>query len=64
VLPGEAVINRLWDDGDRWLPAQLLSALAPGGASGATYAHALALLTVYIAVIGAATLLLFRRRDV
>ena len=31
ALPGEAIISALWDNGDRWLPGQLLSAVAHGG---------------------------------
>jgi ABC-2 type transport system permease protein len=63
VLPGEAIINALWDNGDRWLPGQLLSALAHGGTASASYAHALVTLCAYGAVITAGTLLLFARRD-
>ncbi len=64
VLPVEAIIGRLWDSGNRWLPGQLLSALAHGGSSTASYAHALAVLTAYTAVVAAGTLVLFQRRDV
>jgi ABC-type transport system involved in multi-copper enzyme maturation permease subunit len=64
ALPGEAIIDTLWDNGDRWLPGQLLSALAHGGTSSASYAHALVTLTIYTTIAATATLLLFRRRDV
>src|ERR1035437_553164 len=63
ALPGEAIINALWSNGDRWLPGQLLSALAHGGTSSASYGHALLTLTIYAVVVGAGTLLLFRMRD-
>jgi ABC-2 type transport system permease protein len=63
VLPGEAIIDALWDNGDRWLPGQLLSALAHGGTSSASYAHALATLALYVVVVATGTLALFRRRD-
>jgi ABC-2 type transport system permease protein len=63
VLPGEAIINALWDNGDRWLPGQLLSALAHGGTGSASYAHALVTLFAYASVVTAGTLLLFARRD-
>jgi ABC-2 type transport system permease protein len=63
VLPGEAIINALWDNGDRWLPGQLLSALAHGGTSSASYAHALVTLLAYAVVVAGGTLLLFARRD-
>jgi hypothetical protein len=39
VLPGEAIINTLWNSGDRWLPGQLLDTLAHGGTSTASYTH-------------------------
>jgi ABC-2 type transport system permease protein len=64
ALPGEAIINAIWSNGDRWLPGQLLSALAHGGTSSASYSHALVTLTIYAVVVGAGTLLLFRVRDV
>jgi ABC-2 type transport system permease protein len=63
ALPGEAIINALWSNGDRWLPAQLLSALAHGGTSSVSYAHALVTLTVYAAIVATGTLVLFQRRD-
>jgi ABC-2 type transport system permease protein len=63
VLPGEAIINALWDNGDRWLPGQLLSALAHGGTSSASYAHALVTLTVYAVIVATGTIVLFQRRD-
>jgi ABC-2 type transport system permease protein len=63
ALPGEAIINALWSNGDRWLPAQLLSALAHGGTSSVSYAHALVTLAVYAAIVATGTLLLFQRRD-
>jgi ABC-type transport system involved in multi-copper enzyme maturation permease subunit len=64
ALPGEAIINRLWSNGDRWLPGQLLSALAHGGTSTASYSRALITLTIYAAVTAAGTLALFHWRDV
>lgn len=63
ALPGEAIINSLWDNGDRWLPGQLLSALAHGGTSSSSYGHSLITLVLYAAVVSAGTLWLFRRRD-
>jgi ABC-2 type transport system permease protein len=65
VLPGEAIIvGVIWSDGDRWLPGQLLSALAHGGNSDSSYHHALITLAVYAVVVTAAILRLFRVRDV
>jgi ABC-2 type transport system permease protein len=63
VLPAEAIITAIWSDGNRWLPGQLLSALAHGGNSSTTYSRALLLLILYAAVVAAGTLALFRRRD-
>jgi ABC-2 type transport system permease protein len=63
ALPGEAIINRLWNSGDRWLPSQLLSALAHGGTSTTSYTHALITLSIYGAIVAAGTLVLFQRRD-
>lgn len=63
TLPGEAIINRLWNSGDRWLPGQLLSVLAHGGTNTTSYKHALITLTVYAAVAAAGTFVLFQRRD-
>ena len=64
IIPGEAIIvAAIWSAGNRWLPGQLLSALAQGGTGDASYSHALVTLTVYAAVIAAGTLVLFRRRD-
>jgi ABC-type transport system involved in multi-copper enzyme maturation permease subunit len=64
ALPAEAIIDRLWDSGDRWLPGQLLDALAHGGTSTVSYSHALITLTAYATIIAAGTLVLFRRQDV
>jgi ABC-2 type transport system permease protein len=63
ALPGEAIINGLWNNGDRWLPGQLLSALAHGGTSSASYTHALVTLTAYAVLVAGGTLVLFQRRD-
>ena len=61
---GPRRIVRLWDSGDRWLPGQLLSALAHGGTSTSSYTHALVVLAAYAAVLAAGTLVLFQQRDV
>ena len=64
VLPVEAIItNAIWSNGDRWLPGQLLSALAHGGNSSSSYAHALVTIAIYAAIVAAGTLMLFRRQD-
>jgi ABC-type transport system involved in multi-copper enzyme maturation permease subunit len=64
ALPGEAIINRLWSDADRWLPGQLLGILAHGGASTTSYARAVIILTIYAIVAAVATLVVFMQRDV
>jgi ABC-2 type transport system permease protein len=64
VLPIEAIItNAIWSNGDRWLPGQLLSALAHGGNSSSSYAHALVTLAIYAAIVAAGALMLFQRQD-
>ncbi|MGO9752332.1 MAG: ABC transporter permease subunit [Solirubrobacteraceae bacterium] len=64
ALPGEAIIvNALWTNGDRWLPGQLLSAVAHGGTSSTTYSRALLLILIYAVIAAAGTLYLFQRRD-
>ena len=65
VLPIEAIIvGAIWSNGDRWLPGQLLSALAHGGTTDASYSHALVTLIVYAVLTAGGTLILFARRDV
>lgn len=63
ALPGEAIINRIWDSGDRWLPGQLLSALAHGGTDTASYSRVLITLTIYTVIAAAGALTLFQHRD-
>jgi ABC-type transport system involved in multi-copper enzyme maturation permease subunit len=63
ALPGEAIINALWDNGDRWLPGQLLSAVAHGGTGSTSYSRALLIVLIYAVVAAAGTLALFQRRD-
>ncbi|HEY1775848.1 MAG TPA: ABC transporter permease [Solirubrobacteraceae bacterium] len=64
ILPGEAIIvGAIWGNGDRWLPGQLLDALAHGGNDNSSYSHALVVLAIYMAALAAGSLWLFRRRD-
>lgn len=63
VLPAEGIITAIWSDGNRWLPGQLLSAVAHGGTSSTSYSRAVLLVLLYAAVAAAGTLVLFRRRD-
>jgi hypothetical protein len=64
ALPLEAILTAAWDQGARWLPGQLLWALATGGTADVTYARAAALLAVYLAIALATAATLFARRDV
>jgi len=64
ALPGEQIILALWDNGNRWLPGQLLSAVAHGGTSVTSYSRALLIATLYAVVVAAGTLVMFQRRDV
>jgi ABC-type transport system involved in multi-copper enzyme maturation permease subunit len=57
------IVGAIWSNGDRWLPGQLLSALAHGGNGDASYHHALITLAVYMVLIAGATMTVFRRRD-
>jgi ABC-type transport system involved in multi-copper enzyme maturation permease subunit len=64
ALPGEAIIvNALWSNGDRWLPGQLLDAVAHGGNSSSSYSRALLIVVIYAVIAAAGTLALFQRRD-
>ncbi len=64
ALPGEAIMISIWEDGERWLPASLLSTLAQGGTSTVSYSHALLMTAIYASVACVLTMLLFARRDV
>jgi ABC-2 type transport system permease protein len=64
ALPVEAILTAAWSHGARWLPGQLLEALATGGTADVTYGRAAALLAVYLTVALAAAATLFARRDV
>jgi ABC-2 type transport system permease protein len=64
ALPGELLVTAAWADGARWLPGQLLDALAQGGTAAVTYGSAGLLLALYGVVAVAAGTALFTRRDV
>ncbi len=63
VIPAEAIITAIWSNGDRWLPGQVLSAVAHGGTSDSAYGHSLLLAVLYAVIAAAGTLVLFTRRD-
>jgi ABC-2 type transport system permease protein len=64
ALPGELLVTAAWADGARWLPGQLLDALAQGGTAAVTYGSAGLLLALNGVVAVAAGTALFTRRDV
>jgi ABC-2 type transport system permease protein len=64
ALPGELLVTAAWADGARWLPGQLLDALAQGGTAAVTYGSAGLLLAFYGVVAMVAGTTLFARRDV
>jgi len=57
------VVGAIWSNGDRWLPGQLLSAVAHVGTTDSSYHHSLITLAVYMVLIAAGTLIVFTRRD-
>jgi ABC-2 type transport system permease protein len=64
ALPGELLVTAAWSDGARWLPGQLLGALAQGGTTAVSYGWAGLLLALYGVVAMVAGTTLFARRDV
>jgi ABC-2 type transport system permease protein len=64
VLVVEPLILNAWSDGSKWLPGQLISAIAHGGTSGVSYGAALLVVGILIVVALIATGTLFRQRDV
>jgi len=64
ALVVEPVIMLAWSDGAKWLPGQLLSAIAQGGTSLIPYGNAVALMGVGIVAALVAAGTLFRQRDV
>jgi hypothetical protein len=60
----ENLLSAAWSSGARWLPGQLLSALASGGSADVSVARAAVLLIVYMAAILGVGATLFARRDV
>jgi ABC-2 type transport system permease protein len=64
VLPFETILDTVSDDVGRWLPGQLLTALAQGGNDTASYPAAGLTLTAYAALVTGPALRSFRRQDV
>lgn len=64
-LLGETLLLQpLWDQAEKWLPAGVLSALASGGTEAVGHSRALALATAYGAVAWVITTLVLERRDI
>jgi ABC-2 type transport system permease protein len=65
VLPVEQILlSGAVDGAERWLPGQLLDALADGGTEMVGYDRAAAILALYLTATAIACALLFKRRDV
>lgn len=64
LLPLENILAAIVTDAARWLPGQLLDALARGGNDTASFASAAWTLAVYLVVASALAVVLFLRRDV
>jgi ABC-2 type transport system permease protein len=65
VLPVEQILlGGAVDGAERWLPGQLLDALADGGTETVGYGHAVGILALYVTATAIACALLFKRRDV
>jgi hypothetical protein len=64
LLPVEGILNAVINGATRWLPGQLLDALASGGNADVSYRAAAFTLAVYGLVAAAVTGVLFSRRDV
>lgn len=64
ALPIEGLLSSVWSSLGTWLPFQQLDAIVTQGSSTISFAHALTLGGVSIAVAGVAAAVLFRRRDV
>jgi ABC-2 type transport system permease protein len=64
LLPVETILSAAEQHSARFLPGQLLAAIASGGTSTVGYAHALQLGLLYAVAALATAAVLFRRRDV
>ena len=64
LLPVETILSGTIDDADRWLPGQLLAAVASGGTATVSLAAALTTVVAYVVVAAGAAGTSFVRRDV
>ncbi len=64
LLPFEGILSATVSGSDRWLPGQLLDAVAQGGTSTVGFAAAVVTALVYLVALGGLGLVLFTVRDV
>ena len=64
LLPVENILAAVLDTTGRWLPGQLLDAIARGGNTTASFAAALTTTAPYIAAVGIVAFTVFARRDI
>jgi ABC-2 type transport system permease protein len=64
LLPFEAVVTRIVPSTAKWLPGQLLQAVATGGQVTAGFARSLILSAVYLVIAGVVAVVVFVRKDV
>lgn len=64
LLPVETILNATLSGIGRWLPGQVLGALAAGGNADASYMTALVTGLAYVVVLGGGAAWSFRQRDV
>jgi len=64
LLPIETILTDAVPGTVRWLPGQLLEAIAQGGSTGAPFEAAVITVSAYLAGAVAITMLIFLRRDV
>jgi len=64
LLPVETILTDAVPGTARWLPGQLLEAIAQGGSKIAPFGPAVVTMSAYLAALVAATMVVFVRRDV
>lgn len=64
LIPVELLLSGVVNHADRWLPGQLLTAVAQGAPGDATFTHALVVSAAYAAAAVAISWTLFAKRDV
>jgi ABC-2 type transport system permease protein len=64
LLPFEAVVTRIVPSTAKWLPGQLLQAIATGGQEAAGFSRSLILSAVYLVAAGVVATVVFVRKDV